>query len=313
MDITKFLKIILIALLFLIYNFKNLQSIENKILFKIDKDIITTIDIYEEIKFLKIFNPQVNNLSDKELFEISKNSIIRNKIKKIEISKYVDEIKVADKYLLKLIKKKYSNIDLNSINSFESYLKNYDLNIDLIKKKFAVELIWNDLITQKFNSKIIINKEEIKKEILNNPKKVQKEILLSEIVFNVAKKTDYEKKYKKILTDIKKTGFKNAALIHSNSNTASSGGSIGWIKEDNLNKTIKEKILKLKKDQFSEPILTSSGFLILKIENKREIREEFNLNDKINELIEFKRNEQLKQFSNIYFNKIKKNLIFDDL
>ena len=145
---------------------------------------------------------------------------------------------------------------------------------------------------------------------MNNPKKVQKEILLSEIVFNVAKKTDYEKKYKKILTDIKKTGFKNAALIHSNSNTASTGGSIGWIKENNLNKTIKEKILKLKKDQFSEPILTSSGFLILKIENKREIREEFNLNDKINELIEFKRNEQLKQFSNIYFNKIKKNLIF---
>ena len=313
MDIAKFLKIILITLLFLTYNFKNLQAIENKILFKIDKDIITTIDIYEEIKFLKIFNPQVNNLSDKELFEISKNSIIRNKIKKNEISKYVDEIKVADKYLLKLIKKKYSNIDLNSINSFESYLKNYDLNIDLIKKKFAIELIWNDLIAQKFNSKIIINKEEIKKEILNNPKKVQKEILLSEIVFNVAKKTDYEKKYEKILTDIKKTGFKNAALIHSNSNTASTGGSIGWIKENNLNKTIKEKILKLKKGQFSEPILTSSGFLILKIENKREIREEFNLNDKINELIEFKRNEQLKQFSNIYFNKIKKNLIFDDL
>ena len=313
MDIAKFLKIILITLLFLTYNFKNLQAIENKILFKIDKDIITTIDIYEEIKFLKIFNPQVNNLSDKELFEISKNSIIRNKIKKIEISKYVDEIKVADKYILKLIKKKYSNIGLNSINSFESYLKNYDLNIDLIKKKFAIELIWNDLIAQKFNSKIIINKEEIKKEILNNPKKVQKEILLSEIVFNVAKKTDYEKKYEKILTDIKKTGFKNAALIHSNSNTASTGGSIGWIKENNLNKTIKEKILKLKKGQFSEPILTSSGFLILKIENKREIREEFNLNDKINELIEFKRNEQLKQFSNIYFNKIKKNLIFDDL
>ena len=313
MDAAKFLRVILIILLFLIYNFKNLQAIENKILFKIDKDIITTIDIYEEIKFLKIFNPQVNNLSDKELFEISKNSIIRNKIKKIEISKYVDEIKVGDKYLLKLIEKKYSNIGINSINSFESYLKNYDLNIDLIKKKFAIELIWNDLIMQKFNSKITINKEEIKKEILNNPKKIQKEILLSEIVFIVAKKTEYEKKYEKILTDIKKIGFKNAALIHSNSNTASTGGSIGWIKEDNLNKNIKEKILKLKKGQLSEPILTSSGFLIIKIEDKREDKEEFNINDKIDELIKFKRNEQLNQFSNMYFNKIKKNLIFDDL
>ena len=313
MDIAKSLRIILITLLFLIYNFKNIQAIENKILFKIDNDIITTIDIYEEIKFLKAFNPQINNLSDKELFEISKKSIIRDKIKKIEISKYVDEIKVADKFLLQLIKKKYSKIGIDSIDSFESYLKNYDLNIDLIKKKFAIELIWNDLILQKFNSKIIIDKEKIKKEILKNPKKIQKEILLSEIVFSISKKSEYKKKYEEILTDIKQTGFKNAALIHSISNTASTGGSIGWIKEDNLNINLKEKILHLKKGQYSEPILTSSGFLIIKIEDERENKLEFNLNDKIDELAQFKRNEQLNQFSNIYFNKIKKDLIFDDL
>ena len=313
MNTAKFLRVILITLLFLIYNFKNIQAIENKILFKIDNDIITTIDIYEEIKFLKAFNPQINNLSDKELFEISKKSILRDKIKKIEISKYVDEIKVADKFLLQLIKKKYSKIGIDSIDSFESYLKNYDLNIDLIKKKFAIELMWNDLILQKFNSKIIIDKEKIKKEILKNPKKIQKEILLSEIVFSISKKSEYKKKYEEILTDIKQTGFKNAALIHSISNTASAGGSIGWIKEDNLNKNLKEKILHLKKGQYSEPILTSSGFLIIKIEDERENKLEFNLNNKIDELTQFKRNEQLNQFSNIYFNKIKKDLIFDDL
>ncbi len=313
MNTAKFLRVILITLLFLIYNFKNIQAIENKILFKIDNDIITTIDIYEEIKFLKAFNPQINNLSDKELFEISKKSIIRDKIKKIEISKYVDEIKVADKFLLQLIKKKYSKIGIDSIDSFESYLKNYDLNIDLIKKKFAIELMWNDLILQKFNSKIIIDKEKIKKEILKNPKKIQKEILLSEIVFSISKKSEYKKKYEEILRDIKQTGFKNAALIHSISNTASAGGSIGWIKEDNLNENLKEKILHLKKGQYSEPILTSSGFLIIKIEDERENKLEFNLNNKIDELTQFKRNEQLNQFSNIYFNKIKKDLIFDDL
>ena len=313
MNIANFLRFILIILLLLIHNFKNLQAIENKILFKVDNEIITTIDIYEEIKFLKAFNPQVNNLSDKELFEISKNSILRDKIKKIEISNYVDEVKVADEFLLKLIEKKYSKIGLNSINNFENYLKNYNLNIDLIKKKFAIELIWNELILQKFSSKIIIDKDRIKKEILKNPKKTQKEILLSEIVFNVSKKSEYKKKYEKILTDIKQTGFKNAALIHSISNTSSMGGSIGWIKEDNLNKTIKEEISNLEKGQYSNPILTSSGFLIIKIEDKKEYELEFNLNDKIDELIQFKRNEQLNQFSNIYFNKIKKNLIFDDL
>ena len=66
---------------------------------------------------------------------------------------------------------------------------------------------------------------------------------------------------KKFFLDIKETGFKNAALIHSESDTATNGGLIGWIKEDNLNKSIKEKISKIEIGQFSEPIRTSSGFI----------------------------------------------------
>ncbi len=143
---------------------------------------------------------------------------------------------------MRLIKGRYSKLGVDSIESFEKYLKDNGLNVKLVREKFAIELIWNDLILQKFSSKIIIDKDRIKKEILKNPKKTQKEILLSEIVFNVSKKSEYKKKYEKILTDIKQTGFKNAALIHSISNTSSVGGSIGWIKEDNLNKTIKEGI-----------------------------------------------------------------------
>ena len=48
-------------------------------LVKVDNEIITTIDIYEEIRFLKIFNPEMNDLSEAELFEISKNSILTKK------------------------------------------------------------------------------------------------------------------------------------------------------------------------------------------------------------------------------------------
>ena len=47
---------------------------------------------------------------------------------------------------------------------------------------------------------------------------------------------------------------------------------------------------------------------MLKLEDEREQILEFNLNDKIQEVIRFKRNEQLIQFSSMYFNKLKKNL-----
>lgn len=314
MTITKNLKVFIMAFMLIILNVKNLIALENKILFKIDNQIITTIDIYEEVKFLKAFNPEVNKLSENELLEISKNSIIRDKIKTIEIMKYVKELKVEDKFILKFIKSKYSNIGLNSIDSFQNYLNSNNLSVKNINEKIAIELIWNDIIFQKFRTKVIINKEKIKEEILKNPqKKIQKEFSLSEIVFDVSKKSDFKEKYESILLNIEQTGFKNAALIHSISDTASTGGFIGWVNEDNLSKTIMDLIQNLDKGQFTKPIRTSGGFLIIKIDDIKEYEIEFDLNKKIKEVVEFKTNEQLNQFSKIYFNKIKKDLIFNEL
>ncbi len=301
-------------LLSLVFYFQTLNAIENKILFKIDNEIVTTLDIYEEIKFLQAFNPEVNSLDEKELFEISKNSIQKNIIKKIELNKFVEELKVNDQFLSKLIVNKYSKIGIDSLEEFEAFLKEKNLDVKLIKEKFYIELIWNDYIYKKFYNKVIIDKEKIKKEILSNPKQEnQRELLLSEINFSVTSKIDFENKYKKILSDLKKIGFKKTAMIYSNSETASNGGLIGWVKEDNLNLTIKKIISNLKIGQVSKPIRTTSGFIILKIEDEKEYSTSFNIDEKIEEIIKYKTNDQLSQFSNMYFNKIKKNSIINDL
>ena len=101
--------------------------------------------------------------------------------------------------------------------------------------------------------------------------------------------------------------------MFSNSETASNGGLIGWVKEDNLNLTIKKIISNLKIGQVSKPIRTSSGFIILKIEDEREYLTSLDINEKVEEIVKFKTNDQLSQFSSMYFNKIKKNLIINDL
>ena len=310
MYFSKKLNILLFVLLFILLNTKSLIAFENKILFKVDNEIITSIDIYEEIQFLKTFNPELENLKEKELFEMSKNSILRDKIKKIEIMNFVKELKVDDKFLIQLIKNKYSKVGVNSLENFENYLKNNNLNIKNFKEKLYIEIIWNDLIFQKFKNKVVIDKEKIKSEILQNPQKEsQSEFLLSEIVFDANSKIDFQNKYEKILLDIKNVGFKKTAIIHSNSDTATNGGLIGWVKEDNLNHNIKEIISKLRQGQFSKPIRTSSGFIIIKIEDKKEYESKFDLNEKVQEVIKFKTNEQLDQFSSMYFNKLKKDLI----
>ena len=313
MSKNKFLIYISLSFFLIFLNFVKIQALENKILFKIDNEIITTVDIYHEVKFLKIFNPQINDLNNEEQLVISKNSIIRDKIKKIEILNFVEEIKVEDKFLISLIKNKYSQINVDTMKNFENYLEENDLNFDLIKEKFAIELIWNDLVFQKYNSKISKDKEKIKSEILKKPKKNLRELSISEIIFNVSKKSEFEKKYGKILKDIELTSFKNAALIHSVSDSASVGGYIGWVKEDNLNENIKDKISNLKIGEFSKPILTSSGFLIIKVEDEKKYEIDFNLDREIKNLIQFKTNEQLNQFSRLYFNKVKKDVIFNEL
>ena len=308
-----FLKYITLPIIIIILNFGKLHALENKILFKIDNEIITTIDIYNELKFLKIFNQQINDLSNQEQLEVSKNSIIRDKIKKVEILKFTEEIKIENKFLLKLIQNKYKNRKISSMDDFEKDLELNGLDIEVIREKLAIELIWNDLIFQKFNSKISLDKNKIKEEVLNNSNKYVRELSISEIIFNISKKKDFENKYSKILEDINLTGFENAALIHSVSDTASVGGYIGWVKENNLNPTIKSAVSELKKGEFSKPIQTSSGFIILKIEDEKEYKVETNLNDEIKKLIKYKTSVQLDQFSRLYFNKIKKNIIFNEL
>ena len=304
------LKTLIIASLFIIFNIQNSNTIENKILFKIDNEIITTIDIYEEIKFLKTFTPEINDLEDAELFEISKNSILRDRIKKIEILEFVKELKVQDKFLLNLIKNKYSKTNIDTLEDFRIYLKKNNLDFNNVNEKLTIELIWNDLIYQKFNKKISIDREKIKKELLQNSKKErQREFLLSEIVFTENDKINFKKKNKEIISDINNIGFKKTALKHSVSDTASNGGLIGWIKEDNLNQNIKNIVKELKTGQFSKPIRTSSGFMILKINDEKEYLSKFNLADKMEEVIRFKTNDQLNQFSRMYFNKVKKDLI----
>jgi peptidyl-prolyl cis-trans isomerase SurA len=167
------------------------------------------------------------------------------------------------------------------------------------------------MIFQKFNSKVIINKNQIKKEILNNP---DEKLLLSEILVAKYKDNEMKLKFNQIQEDIQKEGFANAASIHSISETASRGGKIGWIDKNSLNKSLADKLSKLNVGDYTDPILTPSGYLIVKLENKKEneVTEE-DIEKKIDRLVRTKTNQQLNQFSNIYLNKLKKDVVINEI
>ena len=159
-----------LLIIFLCFALNAAKSIESKIIHNIEDEIITSVDIKNEFKYLIALNNSLKELDKEKLLSISNESIIKEKIKKIEISKNFKEIKLNEEYITILIENIYSRLNLSSINEFELYLKDYDLTINEIKTKITIEALWNELIIQKYRLKIKINEDEIKKKILENNK-----------------------------------------------------------------------------------------------------------------------------------------------
>ena len=289
------------------------KVIENKIVFKINEEIITSLDIINELKYLNILNNEIKNLDKKTKITIAQNSIIREEIKKIEIKKNTNNLKINDQYLDKLIRNIYSRMKIKSLKEFENYLLINDLNIKTVKNKISIEALWNELIFAKFSSKVKIDKENLKKIILKNQNTLIKSFELQEIMYEVSEKSEIDSKYKIIKKDIDTKGFSSAVLIHSISNTVKIGGDLGWINEKSLNNNIKKQLTLLNVGNYTNPIIIPGGALILKLKSIKEDKVKLDFEKEFENLIKLETNKQLNQLSNLHFNKVKKDININEL
>ena len=310
----KILKYFVIFFFIIFYNLiTNAKEIEIK--FKIGNDIITNKDIENEKRYLISLNNDLLKISKNELNKIAENSIIRETIKKNELSKYV-ELNENSKVVEDIIKDFYKGAGLNSLNEFELYLLKNGIDLDLVKYKINIESNWNQLIFEKFQNQLSINEEEIKnklKQYILEQNYSNLEYNLSQIIFEVKSNESFEKKYEMILKSISNQGFKNASNLYSIAENAKTGGNIGWINKTQLSNTIIEVIENLKNDEVSKPIQISNGFLIIKINDKRKKEKKIDFEKEFQRMISREKNNQFNQFSIIYFNKIKQNININEL
>ena len=280
---------------------------EVQIKYKIDDKIVTNVDILEEKKYLIFLRPNLQKLSDSEITKISENSIVREIIK----SKEIDRIfkKKENKNFTNEIKKNlFLFKGVKSEEEFLKVLKETNLEYKKILKKIEYEGLWNELIFQKYNNLIKIDKEEIKKKLIKNYAKNKRyEYNLSEILFEIEQDENFDKKYEEIINYITKNEFKVAASKYSISNSSNRGGEIGWVKETVLSSELIEKLKKLKINEVSEPIRYPNGYLLIKINKKKEMKQKINLEQELGESIKYEKNKQLNQFSLLYYKKLKQN------
>ena len=298
----KFFFKICIILILNIVPLKNVHS-EVFIVAKINQEIITNIDVDFEKKYLVSLNPNLKKLDQSRIFEYAKNSLINEKIKKIEIEKKYKI--VTNKILLsKIIGDIYSSIGISSLAEFESYLSQNDIDIERVKEKISIEISWNDLVVKTFKNEIEINQDLLSKEVENFDKEMIDNLLLSEIIFTVKNKSDLELKYNEIKESINEIGFDETARVYSLSDSKKSGGNLGWIYKNQLSKEIRDELNELSVGNFTKPIITSGGFLILKLEDIKTESIEFNKEVQLQKMIEFERQRQFTRFSTLYYKRI---------
>ena len=294
-----------------IFFFNSTYSIESKIIYKIQNEIITNIDLKNEFKYLLVLNNRLKDIDKDTTFLISKESLIRDKIKKIEIMKNFKNLKIDQKYEDILIKDIYLKLGLDNKDQFIEYLKEYDLKLKNIIEKITISALWNDLIIRKYSAKIEINEKKIKNKIDLINQQTTRDFLLSEIVYEVKNKEEINKKFIEIKKSIKDIGFENTVSLFSISASAKTGGNIGWINEKSLSQNILKNIEKME-GNLTQPIILPNSILMLKINEIKKSTLKIDYDIELKKAIDYERNKQLNQYSIIYFNRIKKNLEFNE-
>ena len=308
-----YLKLFSVIFCLLFFFISKSFSFENKILFKVNNDIITSIDIEEEYRYLIALNNNLKKLNQNEIVEIAKKSIIKEKIKTIEINKNFKNPKIPDEILQQILKNLYTKLNFDNLNDFKKYLISNNVKYQDVKNKIEIESLWNELIMAKFSSKIQINENEIRKDLIKNQKIFSKSYLLSEIFFEISNSSQLDSTYQKIKEIIQEKSFEIAAASLSTSNTANQGGKIGWIDEDSLNENLKKILSKLNVNEITEPLTMPGGFMILKINEIKKKEKNQNIESELKRIINLKKTNQLNQLSKVYFNKAKKNIKIHEL
>lgn len=286
--------------------FTTLFAIENRIIVKVNNEIITSYDLKQTILTTLIL---ANQQIDQKIVDQSKSTalkaLINSILKKKEVNKY--NIKLSEIEINNQLK----NISGGDIIKFKNRFKTNNLDFSLYEDKLKTELMWRKLIFNIYQEKVKINEEEIQNELskLKKNKKLE-EYRISEISVSFGSEDEKLDLIRKINNQIIKFGFEETALKLSESSSAVDKGDLGWVNVNGLTKKISAIILKMKINEVSEPILIGNSLLFIKLKDKKISNILESKKDKLKEqIINSKKNELFNLYSTSHLSKIRNNSI----
>lgn len=307
-------KIISFSLLLIIFfniNFLN-ATIENKILAKVENQLVSSFELKNKIKLiLFLTNQKMDQANINSSKRNALEALISLKLKKEEVLRFKESIKSNSRTSSHLanLASKYNT----DINGLKKIFKSNDVDFNFYLEEVKIEIAWQKLIFNIYNDKVVINELEIEKELkltIENKDNV-KSFNLSEIEIMLNEEST-EKKIQEIMDQINDIGFENTAIKFSTAATSLDGGNIGWVDSRSLSKEIFKKVNTLTIGQISEPIIQGNSFFIIKLVDKKT-----NLNNNLDveklkeSIVATKKNNLLNLYSNNHMSKLRNNAFIE--
>ena len=303
-----------IFILLFFFQISNLVALETQIISRIEKIIITNIDIKNEYRYLIATNKNIEDLKKEQILKIAKDSLVNDSIKEIEILKNFADLEIDQEYLERAIKMTINRLGFDNLLDFRNYLEEYKTNYKYIKKKIQIEALWNQIVFQKYSEKIVVNQDQIKKKIESEIKENEyfKSYLISELIFKAKNNDEIKEKYKEIKKNININGFEKTVLLFSVGDSKKKNGAIGWLRETEMSDIIRSEITSINVNQFTKPITIPGAYLIIYINEIKDEKSDNNIEQELQKAINREKNKKLSLYSQIYFNKVKKNTLIDE-
>jgi len=273
---------------------------------------ITLYDLKQEVKLLSILNPgKLEDESIKDLQSLGIESLTIKKIKEQEIKKNQLDSVEDEEFIEYEISRILKSLDMDKA-SLEKILAENQLEINDLKNHISIEIKWNRLVYGIYKNKIKIDEKSVNKKVEEySMKKNSYEYLLSEIIVPVSDSQNPDDVYQKVKGRLIGEKFENVAREISISQTRDSGGEIGWVSEKTMAEIVIKKIKDLNVGEIASPILIPEGIMIIKLNNKREIKNEINKDQLRRKIILNERDKILSTYSKMYLNKLKSNTMIE--
>ena len=304
----KLQKIIFIVIFTFLLTAESKAVIKDRIFATVGDKVITRSDVINEIKTILILNDQVYSEDIKsKLDNAAINSLTNRLIKKIEIEKYPN-LRFEKEDVFKEIKNYATNLNMD-VEKFKQVFVTNEINFSSIMERIEIDLLWNSLIFAIYKNRLSVNLDEINDQLLSfNKKKNIEEYLISEIIINSVPEDKIKSTVKALKEEIKNEGFESVAIEKSISDTAVTGGNLGWVNENSISKDLKSKIVNTKVGEVSEPFFLPKGILFFKVKDKRIVENTINLEEAKKRIVEAEKMKMLNMFSLSHFDKLRRSI-----